>query len=208
MNQDIEKVWRDEANKYFDYSTYLKILIGTENRELIKGEVIELYLCACKERNEEIENLEDAVRKWYREWYNCEVQRAKLEKEIAQLKLKLELAQVHIKSRDTLLDNNSRDIADSKKLNLENFIEINQLKEELKSERKCVDFYAGRYNWKTNSGRPFTVSENGNFMTICGDFEQLREGLNNRVGGKRARETQSKRKCEIDIDNKSQSKID
>jgi hypothetical protein len=71
--------------------------------------------------------------------------------------------------------------------------QIASLKEQLKREQDCVDFYAGAYSWKTNSGRAFNLGENGNYLTICGDFTQLREALSHRVGGRRAREVQGMR---------------
>ena len=71
--------------------------------------------------------------------------------------------------------------------------EIASLKEQLKREQECTDFYAKKGSWKTNSGRLYTVAENGNYLTICGDYEQMRDELNHRVGGKLARSTQARR---------------
>lgn len=79
-------------------------------------------------------------------------------------------------------------------LAMEHSKEIFQLKEELKREQACVDFYAKEVNWQTekvnhDQGNPiyrYNLSIGTNDMTVDGIIA---------YGGKRARETQAQRKA-------------
>ena len=67
--------------------------------------------------------------------------------------------------------------------------EIEKLKQELKSERECVDFYGNKENWFSHLG----YKAYGSTIGRCIDKDDISD-LN---GGKLARETQKNRKVII-----------
>lgn len=69
--------------------------------------------------------------------------------------------------------------------------EIYQLKEELKRERECVDFYSKKENYR--------LADHGDRIQISGDDWDKVENERNFSyhGGRYARETQAQRKVEL-----------
>ncbi len=67
--------------------------------------------------------------------------------------------------------------------------EIESLKEQLRRERECVDFYASKDNWQDNDlyGFPSSIKDDEQFGDEFGESKHLT------VGGRLARETQNKR---------------
>lgn len=67
--------------------------------------------------------------------------------------------------------------------------ENERLQKQLDIARTALEFYANYESWKTNSGRIYSLAENGNYLSINFiDSERQRPELNHTVGGKRARE--------------------
>lgn len=171
MNQENEQRYREEFEELFmiRYARPTqKHNLGDKGRELA-------YLAGRKKGEEEQVRLSDVIQDYYIKWKAHDSLVREQIKEIAQLKAELE--------------------SYKGSCGMHTINEIKQLKEELKRERECVDFYANKEHWQPPADQGFSHKYN------LFNEEDLHDMIDNdddgTCGGKRAREVQAQRKAEI-----------
>lgn len=174
MTMNKQEQWREEFEEWYALQ---KDIFAINN--YVKERYFKLYLAGRKKGDEEsvANGLNHSA---FDQVCSMAEEIDAKDEEIAQLKAKLELS-----------DNSIHGVL---KVSMDRLRLIEQLKEQLKLERECVDFYADKCEWETikqNHNQNYHIL---NYKTgIKNDMEEFGIDM---IGGKRARSVQAQRKVE------------